>query len=1080
MFLNFSLRRPPDAFKIVFKRKICKAQLIIPLIMLLLLLTEISFASNKVTVNKVFDIQQDKITVSGIVTDASGEALPGVNIAAKGFATGVITDNNGKYTITLTKSMTTLLFSYVGFASREININGRTVIDVIMDENIQNIDEVVVIGYGTQKKKLITGATVQVKGEDISKLNTVNTLGALQGQTPGVNITKWNGKPGESFKVIIRGLGTIGDSQPLFIIDGIAGDIDVLNVDDIESVDVLKDAASAAIYGARAANGVILVTTKHGRKDNSSVQYSGYVGWQNVYKKAQLLNAKEYAFIMNEANMNDGKPRWDFASLVPDWDRIEDGSWEGTNWLEEMTVNNAPVMNHSVSVTGGTERSTYSIGAGYTAQDGIIGTEKIESRYQRYTTRINTEHLLIKHNDLELLKLGENLTFAYSRRRGLDIGTDDMYWNDINNALKADPFMPAYNEDGSYHGAIPWDAQAMNPLADLDYGRSQSVTNDYNMKGNIFFTLQPIKNLIYKFSFGTTLSAGSRRAYSPSYYLDQLHYRGEEDDQVSASMYAGLSWQLENTLSYDFMINNSHHFNVLGGTSAEKWGYGESIEAVNSNSIFNDFEHAYISNTKKIDPARTYVGGYPWGKGGIMSYFGRINYDYNEKYMSSIVLRADGSSNFAKGRRWGIFPSISAGWDIIKEDFFENNREYVNQLKIRVSWGQNGNQSIPAFQYLSTISFDGVDYFFGTDKTYKTTGAYPDILANPDLTWETSEQTDIGLDARFLQYRLSFVFDWYNKLTKDWLVRAPILDTYGTGAPYINGGDVRNRGIEAGLGWNDKIGDFHYSINANMSQNTNKVMRIANEEGIIYGPSGILSEGTAELYRAQVGYPIGYFVGYKAEGIFQNELEVQEYVHTDGKMIQPEAVPGNIRYADLNNDGKITPEDRTMLGNPHPKFIGGFSWNIEWKGIDLSMMSNGMLGFQIAKSYRSFADLPRQNYTKDILDRWHGEGTSNTIPKLTSGTHIDWEYISGRFIENGDYWRISNITLGFDLKKFLTSLPLTQCRVYLTVQNPFTFTGYSGMDPEIGYGGNSDWASSIDLGFYPSPRTLMTGVNVKF
>ena len=1026
-------------------------------------------------------LEVQQIAVTGVVTDESGEAMPGVNILIKGSTVGVVTDTNGKFSIQIPNRDAILVFSFIGYVNKEIPVGDSNNFQITLVEDIQQFDEVVVIGYGVLKKKLITGATLQVKGEQIAALNTVNTLGALQGQTPGVNITKVNGKPGEGFHVVVRGLGTIGDSRPLYIIDGVVGaDINVLNPTDIESIDILKDAASAAIYGARAANGVILVTTKQGRSGKAVVQYDGYVGVQNIYKKAQLLNAKEYAFIMNEANMSDGRPLWDFASLVPNWSKIQDDTWEGTNWLEEMMNKDAPIQNHALNITGGTDRSVYSLGLGYTAQDGIIGGKNIESKYQRFTTRINTEHTLFKYKDFDLLKVGENLTFAYTKKRGLDIGTDDIYWNDINNALKANPFQPAYHDDGSFHGAVPWYPEEMNPMADLYYGRSLSTNNDYYLKGNVYMTLQPIKNLIYRMSFSTTYSAGNRRGYSPSFYLDPLHFRDAEEDQVSTDMYMGLSWLFENTLSYDFQLFSAHHFNVLTGMSAERWGLGESMYGVNTGSIFTDFEHAYLGNTKKIDPARTGVGGNPWGKGGILSYFGRINYDYRERYMASIVLRSDGSSNFAKGHRWGIFPSVSAGWDISRESFMESTNSWLNQLKIRASWGQNGNQSIPNFQYLSTISFNGVEYFFGTNKTDKTTGAYPDILANPNVTWETSEQTDIGLDASFLKHRLTFVFDWYNKLTKDWLVRAPILDTYGTGAPYINGGDVRNRGIEVSIGWNDNIGGLRYGVRANISKNVNKVLRIANEEGIIYGPGGILSEGTDELFRAQVGYPIGYFVGYKTNGIFQNEREVQEYVNKDGQKVLPEARPGDLRYIDENGDGKITPDDRVKLGNPHPDMTFGFSFNADWKGFDLSVMTNGMLGFQIAKSYRSFASMPRQNYTRDIFGYWHGEGTSNTIPRLTSGTHIDWQYISERFIENGDYLRISNITFGYDFKRIMKNIPISQLRLYLAVQNLYTFTNYSGMDPEIGYGGDEDWASGIDLGYYPSPRTVMVGVSVKF
>ena len=598
------------------------------------------------------------------------------------------------------------------------------------------------------------------------------------------------------------------------------------------------------------------------------------------------------------------------------------------------------------------------------------------------------------------------------------------------------------------------------------------------MNGNFSLSLQPIKNLIYRTSFGFSYSSYSRRGYSPSYYLDSQHFKESTQDEVSQSMNMGYRWVFDNTLSYIFTLNDAHNFNAMIGNSAEKTGFGESVNAGNVNSLFDDFKHAYVGNTQVRDITRLSIGGSPWGQGAIAAYFGRVNYDYNEKYMATLILRAEGSSNFAKGHRWGYFPSVSAGWNLHSESFMENTQDWLSQLKIRGSWGQNGNQSISAFQYLSTISLRGVDYFFGTDKTISTTGAYPDILANPDVTWETSEQLDLGIDARFLKNRLGLTFDWYNKLTKDWLVRAPVLATYGTNAPYINGGDVRNRGVEIGLAWNDRIKDFSYGVNFNIAFNKNKVLKIANEEGIIYGSVGVLSSGTEELYRAQVGYPIGYFIGYKTDGIFQTEEEVQAYTGSKG-LILPDARPGDLRYIDTDGSGDITTEDRVMIGDPNPDATFGFSFNTAWKGFDFSVTTSGVLGSQIAKSYRSFADLPRQNYTTDIFDRWHGPGTSNTVPRLTSGTHIDWQYISERFIEDGDYLRINNVSLGYDFKRLLRQIPLAQLRVYVSIQNLYTFTGYSGMDPEVGYGSQS-WVKGIDLGTYPSARSFMVGASIKF
>lgn len=463
-------------------------------------------------------------------------------------------------------------------------------------------------------------------------------------------------------------------------------------------------------------------------------------------------------------------------------------------------------------------------------------------------------------------------------------------------------------------------------------------------------------------------------------------------------------------------------------------------------------------------------------KRSISSFFGRVNYDYKETYLLTLVMRADGSSNFAKGNRWGYFPSVSAGWVMSNEVFMESTKNYLDFLKVRASWGQNGNQDIDPFQYLATISFLKSNYFFGPDKQTIASGAYPDILPNKDVTWETSEQLDLGLDARFFGSRLSFSFDYYLKTTKDWLVQAPVLDSYGTSAPYINGGDVRNQGIEMSLNWSDHVGDFTYGINLNLSHNKNEVTRIANSEGIIHGSPNILSEGTTEMYRAQEGYPIGYFYGYKTLGVFQNEKQIAEY---SGAKLSG-AAPGDLIFADMNGDGVIDDKDKCMIGNPHPDVTMGLTFNFGYKGFDLGITTNAVFGNQIAKSYRSFADQPKENYTTDILGRWHGEGTSNRLPRLASGTNTNWLYISDIFIEDGDYFRIQNITLGYDFKRLFPRIPLGQARLYVTAQNLATFTKYSGMDPEIGYGADKSWVSGIDVGFYPSPRTYMVGVNLKF
>lgn len=1031
---------------------------------------------------------QTNSKVSGVVLSATDNLpLIGVNIVQKGTTNGVVTDIDGNFEFSV-PSNATLTISYIGYVEQEVKVTSATRrFNVLLREDSQTLDEVVVVGYGVQKKKLVTGATVQVKGDDIQKLNTVSPLSALQSQTPGVNIMKKSGQPGEGFKVNIRGIGTIGNSQPLYIVDGVSrGNIDYLNPSDIESLDVLKDAASAAIYGSRAANGVILVTTKQGKAGKASIQYDGYFGVQNVYKTASLLNAQEYAMMMNEAQVNSGLKPYDFTSLMDpgDWERVQNGSWQGTNWLKQMENKDAPVQGHALNISGGTDQSVYSLGLSYTNQEGIYG-KPVQPEYTRYTVRANSDHTLYKVKDFDVIKFGENISYSYTEKNGIGIG--NYGWNDIANSLKVSPLLPMWAKDangneieGEYHYALPWNNRQSNPIADMHYQRGQNISKNHNLNGNFFAVIQPIKNLKFRSSFGFNMSANTYRSYVPKYNLSPENFKTE--DQVYQNSGVGLGWTFENTLSYAFKVNEDHSFDAMIGMSAERWGLGDDLNAKNTNSIFSDFDHAYLDNANVIDASKTGIGGKPWGKGGIMSYFGRINYNYKEKYMATLVMRSDGSSNFAKGNRWGYFPSVSAGWVMSNENFMEPTKNWMDFLKIRASWGQNGNQSISAFQYLATISFTDAYYFIGPEKNQISLGAYPDILPNPDVTWETSQQLDLGLDARFLNSRLGLAFDWYKKDTRDWLVPAPILASYGTGAPYINGGDIVNKGIEIALNWNDKAGDFTYGINANVSYNQNEVTRIANSEGIIRSDVKI-SGGTAGIPRAEVGYPIGYFWGYQTDGLFQNPGEVESYKNADGKTIMPTAQPGDVRFRDLNGDGTIDDKDKTMIGDPNPDVLLGLNFNVGYKGFDLSVATNGSFGNQIIKSYRGAGDSPQDNYTTEIFGRWHGEGTSNKIPRVTSGTHINRQYISDLYVENGDYWRINNVTLGYDFKKLFKKVPFEQLRLYVTAQNLFTITGYSGMDPEIGTSTDDDkssWVSGIDVGFYPLPRTYMVGANIKF
>ncbi|MBS2098294.1 SusC/RagA family TonB-linked outer membrane protein [Carboxylicivirga linearis] len=1021
-----------------------------------------------------------QVNVTGKVTDTQGSPIPGVTVSEKGTSNGIITDIDGNYSLSVNNSESIIAFSFIGMDTQEIVVGNQSTINVVLEEELTDLDEVVVIGYGVQKKKLTTGANLSVDGDDLQKLNTVSALEAMQSQAPGMNITQSSGMPGEGFKVNIRGLGTTGNASPLYVIDGVAGlDINTLNPADIESIDVLKDAASAAIYGARAANGVILVTTKKGKAGKVQVSYDGYYGVQNAQKIPPLLNASEYMTIMNEIRYNEGLDEYDWATLIPGiYEDVQNG-WEGTNWLKEIENANAPTQNHAINITGGSEMSNYSLGFSYTSQEGIYGAP-VEPNFERYTTRINSDHVIYNNDKWDVIKVGETMLFNFNQRNGIGIG--NIYWNDIHNMLVANPLMPVYGSDGDYYnqddaeadGLDQYSSSLSNPIGDMVYNRGQNLSKNYSLQTSAYLEIQPIQGLTLRSRFGYQMNSSSYRSYVPAYSLSQVNFK--VNDEVSQSMSVGHRWTLDNTISYDARIGE-HSFDIVAGQSVERWGLGESMGANNINSVFNDFEHAWLDNTQGITPGETSVSGSPWGEGGISSFFGRINYNYKETYMLSLVMRADASTNFAKGKRWGYFPSVSAGWVMTNESFMSGMDSWLNFFKWRASWGQNGNQSIAPFQYLATVAFDLSNaYSFGNTKTDQTTGGYADILPNPDVTWETSEQLDLGFDARFINSRLGVAFDYYIKTTRDWLVMAPILATYGTGAPDINGGDVENKGIEVALNWNDNIGDFTYGVNFNIAKNKNEVTRLDNAEGIIRGDANVLSQGTPHMYRAEVGKPMGYFYGYKTAGVFQN----QEQINNAGPTLQSDPEPGDLIFVDTNGDGVIDENDKTEIGNPNPDFRIGFSFNLGYKGFDLSVATNGAFGHQIAKSYRSFADSYQQNFTTDIFERWHGEGTSNRLPKLSSGSNSNWQEISDIYIEDADFLKIQNVTVGYDFKKLLPSMPFSKARLYFAAQNLYTFTNYTGMDPEVGYGVEDGWASGIDLGFYPSARTYMVGVNLNF
>jgi len=1061
------------------------------------------------------NIFAQEVMVSGTVTaEEDGESLPGVSVVVQGTTNGTITDLDGNYSITA-PTFGTLVFSYVGMKTRKIEVDAQATIHVSLAKDAFDVDEVVVVGYGVQKKILTTGANLNVKGEDIAELNTGSAMEALQGVAAGLSITRNNGAPGAGTRVTIRGLGTIGNSNPLYIVDGVAvDDIDYLNPSDIETIDVLKDAASAAIYGSRAANGVVLVTTLKGRRNQPArISYDTYYGVQNIYKNLDPLTAQEYMYIMDEGRVNDGLEPWDWEFKIKAndwlnnnfdgalgtqlgdevWAALQNG-WEGTNWIDEMTSKNARIQSHALNVTGGGKDITYSLGVSYLDQESMIGADITGAGYKRLTARLNTEMVLKKNSEHSIVTVGENFTYTNTEDRS--VRTGNIYWNDLHNALVQHPLMPAYwqptidNNIDQFGFTPTMDGinQHTNPIASMFYSSNYSYGKGNRIVGNVYGIFEPIKDLKLRSSYGIDAWFGHNRSMNPRYSLGTLYT--DMVDGAEQSQYLGNNWTWTTTLSYDFQLGD-HNLNALVGYELLQNQIDTEVGGSRSNLLFpGDPRYAYIKNTQNpgsVSDIDTWGEDRAAGGGGLESYMARAQYNYLEKYLLAMTMRADGSSNFAEGNRWGYFPSVSAGWVLTSEDFMENTYAVLDFAKLRASWGQNGNQSIDSFIYSSQISYAFPGYFFGDTKPVSGTAAYPLKVPNPGVTWETSEQLNVGLDARFFDSRLGFSFDWYKKTTKDWLVEAPVLGTSGAEAPFINGGDIKNTGVELVLSWNDDIGDFRYGLSLSGAQNTNEVTRIDNADGIIHGPSNVLSQGTGEVSRVEVGLPIGYFYGFQTDGILQNQDEVDAWVKpTDGAPYFDDQRPGDIRFVDQNQDGLIDEEDKVYLGNPNPDFEVGFQMNMEYKGLYLNTTLVGKFGMQVMQSYRSFADNFTQNYTSGIFDRWHGEGTSNKIPRLTYGSNRNQQFISDIYMHDADYVRVSNLTVGYDFGKLLPDLEaISTLKVYAAVSNLYTLTSYDGMDPEVRFKGGGDddefnWASGIDLGLYPLPRTVMFGLSVDF
>lgn len=1000
-------------------------------------------------------------TITGIVTDTKGLTIPGATVLAKGSSTATVTDVDGNYTINVPDGINVLVFSMMGMETQEIEIGSNTVINCVLSIMVSDLDEVVVIGYGTQKKSLVTGAISKIESDDIAKGGILQVNQALQGQSAGVVVANNSGQPGDGVSVRIRGTGTNGNAEPLYIVDGLplsSGGLDFLSPSDIESIEVLKDAAASAIYGARGANGVVLISTKKGSKNKKfQVSYNGYFGVQNPWRKLNLLDADEYIMITNEAAVNAGQ------NPVFDQAMIDTLNWN-TDWQDQMFNYNAPKVSHVFSFSGGSDKSSYSSSFSYFGQAGIVAKDK--SDFERMTYRLNTTR------DFGFLQVGSNINLAKLKVKG--IAPNDHYAaTSLTQALNTPPIVPVTYDDGTY--ATPEDfgvamQEITNPIAMLDYLNNETNTN--KLVGSVYglFDFGKLFNVLdgltYRVTYGGELAYVTNRGYTPEYNLDATHQNPVNKVWKNIDLYG--RWNFENVISYSKELANQNITVMAGNTLYKDWF--ENIGGSKTDLIFDDFDHAYLDNAQ--DPESALVYG-TYFEHTIMSYFGRVSYGLMDKYLLTATLRADGSSRFGKQNQFGYFPSVSAGWVISKESFFDGIKP-IYFLKLRASWGQNGNEEIGNFNYTSLMTNTSIYYFGNTQTQYN--GVQPLAIANPNLKWETSEQTDIGLDLRLFDGRVSLTSDYYIKTTKDWLITPPAMLIIGNNPPVVNGGDVRNSGVELELSLNQNMGGINMNVMFTGAFNKNEVLSIPNTEQRLVGGTG--GHGQSDILFAEPGLPLGVFYALETDGVFQNWDEINAYINEDDNLIQPNAQPGDIKFVDYNNDGTINDEDRQYLGNPYPDFIGGLNLNLTWKGIDFTMFWYTAIGQQVWDATRRY-DLNYANYSGDVLNRWTGDGTSDYYPRVTlSDLNNNFSTPSDFFIKDADYLRLKNLTVGYTFPQNLTSnIKVSKLRVYVSGENLLTFTKYDGLEPEIG---GSPFANGIDHGIYPQARTILGGVSINF
>lgn len=1040
---------------------------------------------------------QDVSVTGTVVNSSDGQPLIGATILVKGTSAGTATDIDGNFSIKA-HAGATLVVTYIGYTPQEVKVKaGGGNIEIHLIEDSQILDDLVVVGYGTQKKSVVTAAISKVGEETLEQTLPVNVANALKGVTAGVTATTANGQPGSQAQIRVRGVGTINNSNPLYIVDGmpIDGGIDYLNPQDIKSIEVLKDAASGAVYGARAANGVILVTTKSGEKGRAKLSYDFSYGWQSKLKSIDILNATEYALLKNEAYLNTGQP-------APYGNPYSYG--EGYDWQKAIFNDNAPVMNHQISVSGASDKVNYFLSFGYYDQEGIIGGNYDQSNYNRLTLRANNVYTLLdeslKRNYLNKFVLTTNISYARIHSKGFG-GGGGYYGGAITNALGMSPmltptltpgsdeykhqldfyagndkYVPRYDADGNLYTVPEAFGGGYQELTNPFYGWSFPAGKNWSHKivTNFVGELQIWDAIKYRISFGGDLAFwGSNSHTEPNYYSNLSN-----TDAIHASAYSesnrGWTWQLENIITYDKEFGD-HHLNVVLGQSA-KQGTGWWINA-SANKLYN-FNKPWVTVAQGRPGEED--GGNRTGDAGpnsawpkLLSYFGRVSYDYDSRYMAQVTVRRDGSSRFGANHKWATFPSFSVGWNPTNEKFLESRPAWWSNAKVRVSWGKNGNEAIGDFAY-TVLTNGNNNYYFGPEGASQTYGSKASGLANPDLKWEESTQTDVGIDLGFLDNSLQFTADWYKKRTTGMLMTMMIPTYVGESKPIGNVGTMDNTGVEMELRWARTFGEWEVNLGGNLSYVKNQLVNLGNADG---WRSEVSNATAGDIARSMNGEVFPFFYGYKTGGIIQNQAEADAYNEKYGLSSGQTswyATPGDVIFLDTNGDGTINADDRTKIGKGLPDWTYGFNIGAGWKGFQLTAYFQGVWGNQIYDASLR-GDTPAKNMPSWMLNRWTGEGTSNTIPIYRLGDARNWQS-SDLYVKSGAYLRCANLTLSYTLPfNIVKKIGFDNIRVFVMGENLFTATKYRGFTPEVGDGTNI----GIDYGNYPEARTFTVGFNIQ-